>query len=71
MMAVLIKERAKILERNLKKYKFEIQEIHNTNTKEIIIICRFMGAFVDLTKTKSRPEINRVIESAFWRADNK
>ena len=38
-----------------KEYKFDIQEIriHNTNTKEIIVISSFMSLFVDSTKTKS------------------
>ena len=63
MMSVWIKERAKSLKTNLKKNKnskFKRLCILNTNTKEIIVISRFMCVFVDLTKTK-----NHIVESAF------
>ena len=56
MMSVWIKERAKNLNTNLEKNinpKLKRYCIHNTNTKEIIVISRFMNVFVDLTKTNS------------------
>ena len=56
MMSVWIKERAKSLKTNLKKNensKFKRKCTYNTNTKEIVVISRFMSAFVDLTKRKS------------------
>ena len=67
MMSVLIKDRAKSLETNLKKYKFKIQEImlSQHKYKRDNRYLYFHERLVDLTKTKSRPEINRIIESAF------
>ena len=56
MMSVWIKDREKSLETNLKKNTnsiFKRQCIHNTNTKEIIVISRFMRVFIDIIKTKS------------------
>ena len=56
MMSVWIKDKEKSLETNLKKNTnsiFKRQCIHNINTKEIIVISRFMRVFIDIIKTKS------------------
>ena len=70
MMSVWIKEEAKILETNLKKeYKLKIQEILHSKYKH-----RGDNSYISFQERLCRfnqNKINHIIESVYWRADNK